>query len=177
MLDGTVAGCRWRVTAGLSIQMLRNDAHLHLIPSVFLPFDVVGSAKIFSGGAPTLLLYRFTAWHHNISHDWWNDVISVINAPLCLSCDPAWRPAIIAGRRPFCVGPDVADTDRCRNYFCQFPRWLSGDQMPGVSTKRTWWLSLLFFTPYSGKLAERQRAAVEAPRCAGASLSFEGGLV
>lgn len=28
---------------------------------------------------------------------------------------------------------NVADADRCRNYFCQFRHWLSGDECAGVS--------------------------------------------
>lgn len=119
-----------------SIQMLRNVPHLALIPLVILWFGIDESAKIFLVALGTLFPIYINTWHgiRNIDRGLVEMARSygLSGIPLFYPCDPAWRPALNYGRRAFCVGPDVADADCCRNHFCQFRHWLSGDECAGV---------------------------------------------
>ena len=120
-----------------SIQMLRNVPHLALIPLVILWFGIDESAKIFLVALGTLFPIYINTWHgiRNIDRGLVEMARSygLSGIPLFIHVIPAWCPALHYGRRAFCVGPDVADADCCRNHFCQFRHWLSGDECAGVS--------------------------------------------
>ena len=105
-----------------SIQMLRNVPHLALIPLVILWFGIDESAKIFLVALGTLFPIYINTWHG----------IRNIDRGLVEMARSYGLSGINYGRRAFCIGPDVADVDCCRNHFCQFRHWLSGDECAGV---------------------------------------------
>ncbi len=119
-----------------SIQMLRNVPHLALIPLVILWFGIDESAKIFLVALGTLFPIYINTWHgiRNIDRGLVEMARSygLSGIPLFIHVILPWSPALNYGRRAFCVGPDVADADCCRNHFCQFRHWLSGDECAGV---------------------------------------------